>query len=490
MVFGFVREENPAMSSPQLQRQLGLWTSISIVVGSVIGSSIFMKPATMAAQAGSPLVLLSVWIIAGIVSLFGGMINAEIGTILPKTGGQYVYFRHMYGEFFAFLYGWASFIVINTAALASIAFVFAQYSEYFITLPRFGVETEKSVFIFIPFIGTIFPLQNIGVKLLAILLILIFTAINYRSVRAGGAVQVLFAVLKLAALILLVIAIFFSGKGHLENFFTDSADRDASISGIVTGFIAATSGALAAYDGWNNLGFVAGEIKNPKRNIPGGLLIGLGICILMYILTTQAYLYVLPIDDMKKSSLVASDAVKVVTGVAGGGFIALLVMISSAGATNGNLLPCARVYYAMAEQKNFFSKAAKVHPRFHTPGNALLLQGTWSSLFVLSGSFDMLTDLFVFMTWIFYGFAAYGIFILRRKMPNIERPYKVWGYPVVPIIFIIFTAFYFTVTLYTEINNYVSGKSYFINSVFGLFLTVFGIPIYWYFKRKGNRPDR
>jgi APA family basic amino acid/polyamine antiporter len=480
-----VREENPAMSSPQLRRELGLWTCISIVVGSVIGSSIFMKPATMAAQTGSPLLLLSVWVVAGIVSLFGGMINAEIGTILPKTGGQYVYFRHMYGEFFAFLYGWASFIVINTAALASIAFVFAQYSEYFITLPRFGVEIEKSIFLSIPFIGTIFPLENIGVKSLAILLILIFTGINYRSVKAGGAVQVLFSVLKVAALILLVSVIFFSGKGSWENFFTDSVDRDASMLGIVTGFIAATSGALAAYDGWNNLGFVAGEIKNPKRNIPRGLIIGLGICILMYILTTQAYLYVLPIDEMKKSSLVASDALKVVMG--GGGLIALLVMVSSAGATNGNLLPCARINFAMAEQGKFFSKAAKVHSRFHTPYNALLLQGIWSSLFVLSGSFDMLTDMFVFMTWIFYGFAAYGIFILRRKMPNIERPYKVWGYPVVPIIFILFTGFYFTVTLYTEINNYISGRSYFINSVFGLFLTLVGIPFYWYFKTK-NKP--
>ena len=158
-------------------------------------------------------------------------------------------------------------------------------------------------------------------------------------------------------------------------------------------------------------------------------------------------------------------------------------MISTSGATNGNILPCARITFAMARDKQFFPWAGKVHPRFHTPGNALWLQALLAILFVISGSFDMLTDMFVFITWIFYGFAAYGIFILRRKMPDAHRPYKAWGYPVVPIIFLLFTAFYFVVTLYTDISNYIGGKTVFINSVFGLFLTVIGIPLYWYFKK-------
>ena len=468
----------------QLERKLGLWTCVSIVVGSVIGSGIFMKPATMAAQTGSPMILLAVWIIAGIVSLFGGMINAEIGTILPNTGGQYIYFRHMYGDFFAFLYGWASFIVINTASIAAIAFVFAQYSEYFIQLPRLSPGTENSVSLSIPFIGKIFPLQNIGVKSLAIILILIFTSINYYSVKAGGAVQVFFSVLKVAALILLVLAIFFSGNGSIQNFFTGSAKRDGSYWGVVSGFIAATSGALAAYDGWNNLGFVAGEINNPKKNIPRGLLIGLGVCIFMYLLTTQAYLYMLPVDELAKSPLVAADALNAALGVAAGGLIAVMVMVSTSGATNGNILPSARVTFAMATERKFFSWAGKVHPRFHTPGNALCLQGAWSCLFVVSGSFDMLTDMFVFVTWIFYGFAGYGIFILRKKMPDVVRPYKVWGYPIVPIVFILFAAFYFAVTLFNDVSNYINGKSQFINSGFGLLLTLAGVPLYWYFKKK------
>lgn len=471
----------------QLQRKLGLWACISIVVGSVIGSGIFMKPATMAAQTGSPLLLVAVWVIAGIVSLFGGMINAEIGTILPKTGGQYVYFRHMYGEFFAFLYGWAAFIVINTAAIASIAFVFAQYTEYFVVLPRFSKALETSVSLPLPLIGSIYPLANFGVKCLSILLILLFTWINYRSVKAGGAVQVFFSMLKVVALVILVIAIFLPGNGSTTHFFRVSANYDSSVWSVITGFVAAASGALAAYDGWNNLGFVAGEINDPRRNIPRGLLIGLSICILMYVLTTLAYLYALPIDKMSTSSLLASDALTASIGVLGGGFIALLVMVSTSGATNGNILPCARITFAMAHERNFFSWAGKVHPNFNTPGNALWLQGVWASMFVLSGSFDMLTDMFVFITWIFYGFAAYGIFILRKKMPDVERPYKVWGYPVVPIVFILFSGFYVGVTLYNEVSAFRAGNAVFINSGFGLLLTLLGVPFYWHFKRKYGR---
>jgi APA family basic amino acid/polyamine antiporter len=472
------------MSKPVLERNLGLYACISIVVGAVIGSSIFMKPATMAAQVGSPEILLLVWIIAGIVSMFGGMINAEIGTLLPNTGGQYVYFRHMYGEFFAFLYGWAAFVVINTAAIAAIAFVFAGYTENFIHLPRFDPETERMFSIPLPGIGNLYPLEFIGKKLIAVFVLVLISFLNYRSLKAGAAIQVLSTFLKVAALLILIGFIFFSGEGSVQNFFTDSVDRDTSLLGIITGFIAATSGALAAYDGWNNLGFVAGEIKNPSRNIPRGLFIGLSVCILMYVLTSQAYLYVLPIDQLKSSSLVATDALSVVLGTAGGGLIALMVLVSTFGAVNGNVMPCARVTFAMGDQKVFSSWAGKVHPAFKTPGNAIWLQCIWCCLFVFSGSFDMLTDMFVFITWIFYGFAAYGIFILRRKMPEAERPYKVWGYPIIPLIFILFAAFYFVVTLYTDIHNYLLGKSAFINSVYGLILTLAGIPLYYYFRRR------
>ncbi len=467
-----------------LQRKLGLWTCVSIVIGAVIGSSIFMKPATMAAQLGSPLLLLSVWIIAGIVSLFGAMINAEVGSVIPETGGQYMYFRFMYGNFFAYLYGWAGFIVINTGAIAGIAFVFAQYAEYFVLMPRFSKEMEQSIFLSIPLIGKFYILENLGVKMLAIFLIALITLVNVKSVKTAGGVQVFFSVLKVAALLVLVGVIFFSAKGELQNLTKVSLQFDASFAGLLTGFIAATTGALAAYDGWNNLGFLSGEIREPQKNIPRGLIIGLGCCIILYVLTTEAYLYMLPVDTMKQSSLVASDALYGVMGVAGGGFVALLVMLSTSGAVNGNILPCARVTFAMSGHNSFFAVAGKVHPSHHTPSNALLIQAAWASILVLLGSFDMLMDMFVFITWIFYGFAAYGIFIFRKKMPDVNRPYKMKGYPYLPIIFIGFTMLYVTVTLYNDINNYMMGKTEIINSVFGLLLTATGIPHYFYFKNR------
>ena len=468
----------------QLERKLGLWVSISIVVGSVIGSSIFMKPATMAAQLSSPLLLLLVWIVAGVVSLFGAMINAEVGCILPETGGQYVYFRHMYGDFFAYLYGWACFMVINTASISGIAFVFADYVGYFVRMPHFSPAIEHSIPIVIPFIGKFYLLENIGTKLVAIFLIMLFTLINIRSLKASGGVQVFLSVLKVAALLFLVAAIFFSDKGNAHNLTQASASFNHSGWKILTACIAATTGALAAYDGWNNLGFISGEIKNPQKNIPRGLILGLGVCILIYAFTNEAYLYMLPVDTMKNSPLVASDALYKVLGVAGGGFVAILVIISTAGSTNGNVLPCARVIYAMAEEKHFFHFTDKVSKKYHTPVNALWLQAIWAVLLVFMGSFDMLMDMFVFISWVYYGFAAYGIVILRKKMPEAERPYKLKGYPYLPAIFILFTTLYVVVTLYNDINNYLEGKSAIINSVFGIALTAIGIPLYWYFKKK------
>jgi len=440
----------------QLERKLGLWASVSIVIGSVIGSSIFMKPATMAAQLSSPLMLLLVWVVAGVVSLFGGMINAEVGCLLPETGGQYVYFRRMYGNFFAYLFGWASFVVIDTASISGISFVFAAYTEYFVHLPRFSKAIEHAVPFVIPFIGKFYLLENIGVKGLAILLIIIFSWINARSLKMGGAVQVFFSGLKVLALIFLIGAIFFSGKGNVLNLVTASSTFDRSYWHQLTAFIAATTGALAAYDGWNNLGFIAGEIKDPQRNIPRGLIIGLCTCILLYVLTTEAYLYMLPVDLMKNSTLVASDAMFRVLGTGGAGLVAMLVVLSTAGAANSSILPCARVVYAMSEEKNFFAFAGKVNPKYHTPSNALWFQAAWATILVLIGSFDMLMDMFVFITWIFYGFAAYGIFILRKKMPDAPRPYKLKGYPYLPIIFMLFSTLYVVITLYNDISNYMA----------------------------------
>ncbi len=475
------------MSTPTtLSRKLNLWATISIVAGSVIGSSIFMKPAVMAGQLGSPLLLLFVWIFAGAISMMGAAINAEIGAMLPVTGGQYVFFQKMYGNFFAYIYGWACFAVINTASVASIAYIFAQYAEYFFTFPRFLPAVEHYWQLNLPFMGQLYPLENIGVKTVTILVVALLTWVNSLSVKGGGSVQVLFSAIKVAALVLMIGIIFFSDKGSMHHFIEPSQHTGLKGWGVLAGIVAALSGAFAAYDGWNNIGFVAGEVKDPKKNIPRGLFIGLGICIVLYILTSQAYLYILPIDKMAGSKLVATDALQPILGNTGVGFIALLVMISAFGATNGNILACSRVTFAMANEGVFFKRIGKVHPRHKTPANALWLHCTWTCLFVLTGSFDMLTDLFVFITWIFYGFAAAGIFILRKKMPDADRPYKAWGYPLAPAIFIIFSAFYFILTLYSDINNYLTGKTHFISSVFGLALTIIGVPLYFYFRWKNK----
>ena len=478
------------MSSTQLKKTIGVWSATTIVIGSIIGANIFMKPATMAAQLGSPYLILLVWLVAGIVSMFGAMAYAELGAMFPETGGQYVYLRYAFGDFIAYLYGWASIAVINTASIAAIGFVFASYTNYFIDLPQFSTTVEQSVMLHIPLIGDILPLQNFGVKALAIMMIMGLTVVNYVSVRSGNAVQFIATLLKTAAIMLLVFGILFSGKGSAANFISNAPDFDLTGWTLIGAFMAATTGAFAAYDGWNNLNMVAGEIRDPSKNITRSLIYGVWTCIVVYILVTLAYMYVLPIEVMAKSPLVASDAAAVVMGPVGGTAIALLIVISTFGSTNVNLLTNARVIFAMSDAKIFFKQAGKVHPRFHTPGNAVLILGVWSSLFVLSGSFDILADMFIFIGWIFYGLVILGLFILRRRMPDAERPYKAWGYPLVPLLFLIFTVIYIVITLYNDINNYVEGKSPIINSVFGLLLTAIGIPLYFYFKRKYCKKDK
>lgn len=478
------------MSNGKLAPTLGLWTCVSIVVGGIIGSGIFMKPASMASQLGSPELLLLVWVGAGIITLFGALSNAEVAAMIPETGGQFVFFKAMYGDFFAFLYGWAAFAVFNTAGNASIAYVLGTYTEYFITLPRFDAELVKRLSFNIPFIGTIFPLENFGVKSVTIGIVLGLTLINYRSTRSGGNIQVVFTILKVVAMAIIVFGLLFSSEGNMVNVFADSQAIQPEGWAFLAAFVAALSGAFWGYDGWNNITFVAGEIRDPQRNIPRSLLTGLVVCIATYALVTVAYELVLPIDKIASSQMVASDAATVVMGAAGGGIIALMVIISTFGTTNANVLATARVTFAMARDKRFFDFAGKVHPRFNTPGNALLLQGIWTSMLVISGSFDMLTDMLIFVSWFFYGMSSLGVFILRYKMPDRERPYRVWGYPVVPGIFVSFTFFFLVATLVSDIHSYYTGKSALINSLLGVLLTAMGVPLYWYFKKRSLTESR
>jgi APA family basic amino acid/polyamine antiporter len=376
------------------------------------------------------------------------------------------------------------FAVFNTAGVASIAYILGIYVEYFIQLPRFDAAVEHSVNLYIPYVGTFYPLENIGVKAVTILVVFGLTWINYRSTRSAGNVQVILTAIKVLAIGMLIIGLLASGKGDYTNFFTDSSLIEPTGWMLVGALVAAMSGAFWGYDGWNNITFIAGEIRNPQQNIPKALMIGVVVCIIIYTLMTVAYLYVLPIDAVAQSSMVATDAAMIVMGSVGGGAIAAMVILSTFGTTNGNILATARVSFAMAQQKRFFNNIGKVHPRFNTPGNSLWLHGAWTSLLVLSGSFDMLTDMLIFVSWLFYGLSVFGIFILRKKMPAAERPYKTWGYPIVPALFVAFSLFFLIVTLANDVMNYAHGHSPLINSVLGLLLTAVGIPLYWYFKSR------
>lgn len=471
-------------TSTSLAKKIGFWSATAIIIGTIIGSGVFMKPASMAAQLGSPIWLTLIWVIAGVFSLFGALIYAELGAMIPETGGLYVYFKKMFGDFVGYLYGWAAFSVINTTAIAAIAFVCAQYADYFLHLPRLDILTEQSVTWHIPFIGDLFPLENIGVKSLAILLVIIFSGLNYLSTKAGSTFQVVSTFIKVAALVLLVFGIFFSGAGDINNFFT--AETPKQNGALLAGIMAALSGAFFAYDGWINITYVAGEVKHPQKNIPKSLFTGVLTCIAIYVLVNQAYLYVMPVESIATSSLVAADAMTIAWGNNGGAIIAALIVICTLGAINGNTMSTARVTYAMGKDKAFLPWTGKEHKKFQTPGNALVLHCVWICLFITTGSFDMLADMMVFMSWLSYGLGAAGVFILRKKMATAERPYKIWKHPFVTILYIAFTAFFLGATIYNDVTNYIAGTQPVINSLLGLLITALGIPIYFYYKRKNK----
>jgi APA family basic amino acid/polyamine antiporter len=460
------------------KRTLSLNSTVAIVVGGVIGSGIFMKPALMASQLGSPLLLLTVWVVAGVITLFGALSNAELATMFPETGGQYVFFRKIYGDGFAFLYGWAAFAVFNTGGNASIAYICSQYTNYFVELPRFSAAAEQAYRLHIPFIGNIFPLENIGTKGMTIGIILLLTWVSYRSVKYGATLQRVFTSLKVLAILLVVGGVLTSGKGSLHNIVTP---LPAAPHGwpLVGAYVAAIAGAFWAYDGWNNITFVAGEVKDPQKNIPRSLFMGLSFCIMVYALINLAYVYVLPVEQLAGSSFVASDAAKVAWGTIGGSVIALIVIISTFGTANANILATGRVTYALGEENRLFGWAGKKNTLYDTPGNALWLNACWAVILILSGSFDMLTDMLIFVSWFFYGMSALGVLILRKKRKDMPRPYKVWGYPFVPLVFVAFTIFFLGSTLYNDIVNYHNGTAPVINALLGTMVTCIGIPIYF-----------
>lgn len=469
---------------------LGLFTTIALTVGGVIGSGIFRKPGLMAGQVGSAQLLMLVWLLAGVITLFGALTNAEVASLIPETGGQYVYFEKMYGPFAGFIYGWAVFAVIQTGSISAVAYVFAEYFNQFIPLPEFAPGIAAWSF-HLPFIGDISPLKEIGTKGMAALVIMFLTIANYLGLRFGSGIQNLFTIAKVSAMGLLIIgALLLPTGGSLLNLVSTASFRPQGLA-MLTAIAAALQGAFWAYDGWNKLTYIAGEVKNPRRNVPLGLIIGMFTVTGIYLLMNAAYAYVLPVDVMAQSKLVAADvAEKCFAG--GGRWIAAAVMISTFGTTSAIILATARVYFSMAQRNVFPRFMGRVQPRFHTPGASLLVQGAWSVLLLFSGTFDTLTDTLIFVSWIFYAAGAYGVFVMRKKEPSAPRAYKVPGYPLVPWIFIVFAVIYLLLTVYNDVSNYrlalAQRKPAIINSALGIVLVLVGAPIYFFYRRRPAIP--
>ena len=459
-----------------LVRGLGLLAAIMISAGSMIGSGIFRKPATMAGQLMSPELLLFVWIIAGVITFIGALTNAEVAGMIDETGGQFVYFRKMYGDFTAYLYGWACLAVIQSGSQAAIAYVFSEYLGYFFKYPQFSKEIEKFT-VYVPFVGDIFPLKDFGTKAVAIICLVFLTTVNYLGVIFGGLVQTIITIIKIVSIILLAVLIIILGSGSFSNVYSGSFFTEHSGGNNFVMIGLALSGAFWAYDGWNNVTYVSGEIKNPKRNVPLGLLFGTSIVIIVYLLINVAYLYILPIKEMAKSPLVAATAADYIFGPIGASIISIAVVVSTFGAVNGSILSTSRIFYSMARSNLFFKNLGNVHYKYRTPHVSLVVLGFWSAILVLTGTFDIITDYVMFAAWLFYGLGAFGVFILRKKLPDTVRPYKVWGYPYTPAIFVIFSLFYLCNTVISDTSN----------AMMGLLLILIGLPIYVYWKINSKR---
>ena len=455
-----------------LTRALGLGYVIIIVIANIIGSGVFKKIAPMAAELHSSAWILLVWLAAGVITLFGALSNAEVAGLLADTGGEFVYLRTIYGRFFSFLYGWSLFTVIQTAAISGVAYVFTQSLNSIITIPDILPSLQNFT------IGGVFyPFQDFGIKLTTILLILFLTFLNMSGLKSGAWVNKAVLIVVGAGLLVIVVAGLAGGPGSSAGTFATGATA-AGNTVTMSSFYTAMLAAFWAYQGWVSVGFIGGEVKDPHRNIPRGIIAGVGIVIIVYIVVNYTYLTILSIPQLEQinsagNQIAATEAVRVMWGNGGVLFISLLILISTLGCTNASILTGARPYYAMARQGLFFRGTGRLNSR-HVPSASLLWQGVWASVLVLSGTFDQLTDMLIFAVYIFYGATATGVFILRRRMPEAHRPYRTWGYPVVPALFVLFCLGLFFNTIITRPRE----------AGIGLTLIMLGIPVYFLLGRK------
>lgn len=432
-----------------LERRLGLWSSIGLVIGITIGGGIFRSPAGIAARVPDPMFMLGVWVLGGLIVLCGALAFAELSAAMPETGGMYVYLREGWGRPYAFLYGWAQLVLIRASALGGISSVFG---EYFLRV--FGID----------------PATHPGwADYIAAGAIIIAAVTNVIGVRLGALFAGISTMAKFGALALLVLASFALGGGTAGASFTHMASNGAPIDWGLFGL--ALISVLWAYDGFADLTFASGEVTNPQKNLPRAIVWGTLAIITIYLLANAAYLYVIPIDRLKSSTLVSADTLSAIFGQAGVWFISVVVMISTFGSLMGSMLASPRIFFAMADDKLFFPAIASVHPRFKTPYVAVLLAAGLGVAMVMTQTFEQLTDTFVLAMWPFYALSVAAIYTLRRSHPDLPRPYRVVGYPWVPAIFV-------AAATGLVINALVTDPKW-TSITFGVVLA--GLPVYWAF---------
>ncbi len=487
----------------ELVKGLGLFSSTMIVCGSMIGSGIFIVSADIANQVQSPGLLLVVWIMSGVMTMIGALSYGELAAAMPHAGGQYVYLRESLGPMWGFLYGWTMLLVIQTATIAAVAISFAKFTG--VMVPWFSASgwiwKAGTMGPWKLWFGTLGP-YNVGLNtqnLLAIASIVFLTWLNSRGLRIGAIVQNIFTVTKTGALaVLAVLGVLFSTAAAREANFTHFW-QNASLSvmhpyppgqgtwmiGTITLVAVAMVGSLFAADAWNNITFTAAEVKNPSRNLPLSLALGTFIVITLYVLANVTYLRELPLlgdphgqnaiargIQFAKEERVGTAALEVIFGPIGAVVMAIAILISGFGCNNGLILAGARIYYAMAKDGLFFKSAGKVN-RFHAPGAALLVQGIWASVLCLSGTYGQLLDFLIFAVLVFYILTLLGLFVLRWKRPNMERPYRAIGYPILPALYIVMAVF-----IEIQLLRYKPQYTW-----PGLIIVLLGVPVYFAWSR-------
>ena len=434
-----------AQTTQDLPRKLGVWDATAVVIGIVIGSGIFVFPNLIARSVPSGNAILTLWIVSGILSFLGALAFAELGGMMPQTGGQYVYLREAYGPLCGFVCAWTFMLAVLSGGSAWLAVTFSIFAGYFIAL------------------------TPVEAKVLSVALIAVLSAINYIGVREGAIVQRIFTALKILGLVILIVSA----------YLTRPAITQPAVTPPVTlaNFGVAMAACLMAYNGWSYVSFVAGEVTNPKRNLLRSLMFGMVAVGALYTLTNAAYLRLLTIPEIAASPRVGADLATRTMGPFGGAFVSTVVLLSIIGALNGCILTAARIPFAQARDGLFFARFGRVHPRFKTPNSAIVWGGVWTAFLVLTGSYDTLYSYSIVAAWIFYTMAVAAVAILRRKMPDAERPYKMWGYPWTLWIFVL-------VSIWFTVNEFVTQTA---PSLMAFVIVATGVIAYWLWKKMNVR---